>query len=134
MTLILAILLTALTTLTESELDSMDSGIVKPSSPLVSFLERVQEAAFKTLGKESDFDPKTYMDLPLKLNSSETEDAFNKVAAGDLKCFIERYFDGAGDDLDYLVPNDFVAEPEDFLPKVKHPEVRSWAPQIEVLK
>lgn len=112
------------------------SGLVKVSSYLVSFLERLQETAFDTFGK-SNFDPKTYVDMPLKFSLSETEAAFDKlprpVSVEDLKCFVETYFGGAGDDMDYLVPEDFVEEPDGFLAKVKHPEVRAWALKVHSL-
>ncbi|KAJ1438045.1 Six-hairpin glycosidase superfamily [Sesbania bispinosa] len=115
---------------------TMSMDHVKPSTPLVSFLERLQETAFKTFGN-SNFDPKTYVDLPLKFSLSVTEHAFQNlpkdtngsVPVDDLKRFLEAYFEGAGDDLVYLEPEDFVPEPEGFLPKVKHPEIRAWALQ-----
>ncbi|KAJ7952181.1 Trehalase [Quillaja saponaria] len=117
-----------------------DSGPVKPSTPLLTFLERVQETAFNTFGK-SNFDPKLYVDLPLKLNLSTTEEALNKlprsengsVLAKDLEDFIEQYLEGAGDDLEYLEPKDFVPEPEDFLPKVENHEIRAWALEVHSL-
>ncbi|KAI4315561.1 hypothetical protein L6164_028357 [Bauhinia variegata] len=112
----------------------------KPSSPLVSFLERVQETAFDTLGN-TNFDAKTYVDLALKFDLSATEKAFDKLArsangsvsVNDFNNFIETYFDGAGDDLEYSIPGDFVPEPPGFLPKVKHPEVRAWALKVHSL-
>lgn len=118
----------------------LDPGLVKPSTPLVSFLERLQETAFNAFNK-SNFDPKTYVDLSLKFNLSVTEEAFDKlarcangsVAAEELNGFIERYFDGAGDDVEYWEPEDFVAEPEGFLAKVEHPEVRAWALKVHSL-
>ncbi|XP_061347668.1 probable trehalase [Gastrolobium bilobum] len=126
-------------TVTGSPCGPMDV-IVKPSTPLVSFLERLQETAFNTFG-ESHFDPKTYVDLPLKSNLSVTENAFQKlprnangtVSVEDLNRFIKAYFEGAGDDLVYFEPEDFVPEPEGFLPKVKHPEVRAWALKVHSL-
>ncbi|XP_028789586.1 probable trehalase [Neltuma alba] len=119
---------------------SLDPDLVKPSTPLVSFLERVQETALATVGK-SKFDPKTYVDLPLKFSLSETEEAFDKLArsangsvpADELNGFIERYFDGAGDDVVYYEPEDYVEEPEGFLPKVDDPEVRAWALKVHSL-
>ncbi|RDX83449.1 putative trehalase, partial [Mucuna pruriens] len=113
---------------------------VTPSTPLLSFLERLQETAFKTLGN-SNFDPKTYVDLPLKFPLSVTDDAFQKlprsangsVPVQDLNRFLEAYFGAAGDDLVYLDPPDFVPGPKDFLPKVKHPQVRAWALEVHAL-
>ncbi|KAK7358484.1 hypothetical protein VNO77_00412 [Canavalia gladiata] len=114
---------------------------VTPSNPLVSFLERLQQTAFQTFANNSNFDPKTYVDLPLKFTLSVTEDAFRKlprnangsVSVEDLKSFLEVHFEGAGDDLVYLEPEDFVPEPEGFLPKVKHPQVRAWALEVHSL-
>ncbi|XP_054823242.1 trehalase-like isoform X1 [Prosopis cineraria] len=119
---------------------SLDPDLGKPSNPLVSFLERLQETALITLGK-SKFDAKTYVDLPLKFSLSETEEAFDQLArsangsvpAEEFKGFIERYFDGAGDDVVNYEPEDYVAEPEGFLPKVEHPELRAWALKVHSL-
>jgi len=114
---------------------------VVPTTPLVTFLERVQETALDTFG-EKNFDAKLYVDLSLKLNLSNTEKAFDglprsgengTVSVKDLKEFIATYFDDAGDDLLYYDPVDFVPEPEGFLLKVKNPEVRAWALEVHAL-
>ncbi|KAH8522178.1 hypothetical protein Peur_040719 [Populus x canadensis] len=114
---------------------------VVPTTPLVTFLERVQETALDTFG-EKNFDAKLYVDLSLKLNLSKTEKAFDglprsgengTVSVKDLKEFIATYFDDAGDDLLYYDPVDFVPEPEGFLLKVKNPEVRAWALEVHAL-
>ena len=123
-----------------SRCSSSDEGPVVPTTPLVTFLERVQEAALKTF-TETNFDPKLYVDLSLKLNFATTEKAFDqlqKSANGSLsveglKGFIEKYFGGAGSDLVYVEPVDFVPEPEGFLPKVENPEVRTWALEVHAL-
>ncbi|XP_061361632.1 trehalase-like [Gastrolobium bilobum] len=109
------------------------------STPLVSFLERLQEAAFNTFGL--GVDPKTYVDMPLKLDLCVTEEAFDKlgrsgdgkVSVEELTCFIEEYFERAGDDMEPLEAEDFVEEPEGFLAKVEHPEVREWALKVHSL-
>ncbi|KAF8379991.1 hypothetical protein HHK36_027459 [Tetracentron sinense] len=120
--------------------NSSDSGPVIPSTPLISFLERVQATALDSFG-HSNFDPKLYMDMPLKLDLSATEEAFDKlprsrngsVSVQDLEGFIGSYLDIAGSDLVYVVPVDFVAEPIGFLPKVENPEVRAWALEVHSL-
>ncbi|GLT44799.1 hypothetical protein SLA2020_186760 [Shorea laevis] len=117
-----------------------DSGPVVPVKPLVSFLERVQETAFQTYGS-SHFDPKLYVDLSLRFSLSETMHAFDKllktgkgsVSVKDLDEFIEKYFEGAGRDLVYAEPVDFVPEPQGFLPKVENPQVRAWALEVHAL-
>ncbi|BAT76094.1 hypothetical protein LR48_Vigan01g236300 [Vigna angularis] len=134
--------LTLLTvTATSSSLSSSHCAMaITPSTSLLSFLQRLQKTAFEAFGG-TDFDPKTYVDVPLKFALSVTQDAFQKlprnangtVAAEDLKRFLEAYFGGAGDDLVHLTPHDFVREPEGFLPKVKHPQVRAWALQVHWL-
>jgi alpha,alpha-trehalase len=132
------ILLTLFFTVTVTA-STMDDD-VKPSTPLVSFLEILQHTAFNTFGNHN-FDPKTYVDLPLKFPLSDTDHAFQNlpksstgsVSVHDLNRFIETYFDGAGDDLVYSDPEDFVPEPEGFLPKVKNPEVRAWAIKVHSL-
>uniref|UniRef100_A0A6N2JX87 Trehalase n=1 Tax=Salix viminalis TaxID=40686 RepID=A0A6N2JX87_SALVM len=114
---------------------------VVATTPLVTFLVSVQETALRTFGEEN-FDPKRYVDLSLKSNLSKTQKAFDglprsgengTVSVEDLKVFIATYFDDAGDDLVYYDPEDFFPEPEGFLPKVKNPEVRSWALEVHAL-
>lgn len=120
---------------------SHGSGPVVAPNPLVTFLERVQETALHTYGG-SNFDPKLYVDFSLKKsNLSQTSQAFDKllktgngsVSKKDFDKFIEQHFDGAGDDLVYAEPVDFVPEPKDFLPKVENPEVRAWALEVHAL-
>lgn len=111
-----------------------------PTTPLVTFLERVQETALKSFG-QNNFDPKLYVDLSLKTNLSTTVDAFHKlkrnatgsVQVQDLKDFIKNYFQAAGDDLVHVEPADFEPEPAEFLPKVKNPVVRAWASEVHSL-
>ncbi|KAK4389802.1 Trehalase [Sesamum angolense] len=117
-----------------------DSGPVIPTTPLITFLERVQEAALKTYGHKG-FDPKLYVDMSLKKNLSTTLEAFDKlprtangsISVEELNGFLEKYLGGAAEDLVYVDPLDFCAEPEDFLPKVKSPEVRAWALEVHSL-
>ncbi|KAH9685214.1 Trehalase [Citrus sinensis] len=119
---------------------NFDRGPVVPTNPLVTFLERVQETALATFGQK-DFDPKLYVDLSLKSNLSTTVTAFHKlprnatgsVSIPDFKEFMHEYFDGAGNDLVYAEPPDFVPEPDGFLPKVKNPQVRAWALEVHAL-
>ena len=115
---------------------------VIPTTPLVTFLERVQQTALKTFGEEkTNFDPKLFVDLSLKLDLSTTMEAFDelhKSANGSLSVkqlngFIEKYFEGAGNDTVYVEPVDFVPEPEEFLPKVENKEVRAWALEVHAL-
>ncbi|KAF3434222.1 hypothetical protein FNV43_RR25325 [Rhamnella rubrinervis] len=116
------------------------SGPVTPTTPLVAFLQRVQQVALDTFGP-SDFDPKFYVDLSLKSNLSDTENAFDKlprsengyVPVKDLREYIGKYFEDAGYDLVYAEPEDYVAEPEGFLPKVENPQVRAWALEVHSL-
>lgn len=117
-----------------------DSGPVIPTTPLVTFLERIQETALDTFG-HTGFDPKLYVDMSLKFNLSDTHEAFNKlprtekgsVLASDLNGFFKEYLNAADEDLVYVEPLDFVAEPEGFLPKVDNPEVRAWALEVHSL-
>ncbi|KAL3638313.1 hypothetical protein CASFOL_017684 [Castilleja foliolosa] len=107
--------------------------------PLVSFLERVQETALNTFGPKG-FDPKLYVDMPLKQNLLDTEKAFDplsrkhgSVSPGKLKGFLKEYMDDAGEDLEYVVPADFEDEPKAFLPNVTSPTVRDWALEVHKL-
>lgn len=117
-----------------------DSGPVIPTTPLVTFLETIQETALHTFGHVG-FDPKLYVDMSLKFNLSDTREAFNRlprtnngsVLASDLNGFLEEYLNAAGEDLVYVEPVDFVAEPEGFLPKVENVEMRAWALEVHSL-
>ncbi|XP_058104847.1 probable trehalase isoform X2 [Magnolia sinica] len=117
-----------------------DSGPVKPSTPLISFLERLQATALRTLGP-TGFDPKLYVDLPLKFDLATTEAAFSKLPRSEngsvsvryLEGFLGKYMGVAGSDLVAAEPGDFVPVPEGFLPKVESPEVRAWALEVHSL-
>lgn len=115
------------------------SAPVKPTTPLLSFLQRLQSAAFATLGPDG-FDPKLYVDLPLKTDLAATEKAFARlprsggvIPVSDLERFLGDYFGEAGSDLVHAEPEDFVAEPPGFLPKVENPKVRAWALEVHSL-
>ncbi|KAG6636500.1 hypothetical protein CIPAW_11G115500 [Carya illinoinensis] len=79
--------------------------------------------------------------MSLKFDLSTAESAFNKlpksengsISVEDLKVFMEKYLEGAGDDMVYVEPVDFVPEPEGFLPKVENAEVRTWALEVHAL-
>ncbi|KAK6783477.1 hypothetical protein RDI58_021274 [Solanum bulbocastanum] len=119
---------------------SIDKGPVIPTTPLVIFLEKVQEAALQTYGHKG-FDAKLFVDMSLRENLSETVEAFNKlprivngsVSKSDLDNFIGSYLRSPDEDLVWVEPMDFVAEPEGFLPKVKNSEVRAWALEVHSL-
>ncbi|TMX01809.1 hypothetical protein EJD97_023550 [Solanum chilense] len=119
---------------------SIDKGPVIPTTPLVIFLEKVQEVALQTYGHKR-FDAKLFVDMSLRKNLSETIEAFNKlprivngsVPKSDLDGFIGSYLSSPDEDLVYVEPVDFVAEPEGFLPKVKNSEVRAWALEVHSL-
>lgn len=110
------------------------------SSLLLSFLQRVQEAMLATFGPK-DFDPKFYIDLPLRFSLLQTRKAFrelcllqsNSLSPDHLTAFINEYFDDPGSDLMLYSPQDFMAEPEGFLPGVQHPEIRGWSLQVHAL-
>lgn len=118
----------------------IDSGPVIPTTPLVIFLEKLQETALNTYGHKG-FDPKLYVDMSLKFNLSDTHQAFNKlprtdngsVLAPHLDGFLSEYINAAGDDLVYVEPVDFVAQPVGFLPDVDNLEVRAWALEVHSL-
>ncbi|KAK4338529.1 hypothetical protein RND71_043016 [Anisodus tanguticus] len=120
--------------------ETCKKGHVIPTTPLVIFLERVQESALQAYGHKG-FDPKLFVDMSLRKNLSETVEAFNKlprtvngsISVNDLDGFIGNYLGGADEDLVYVEPVDYVAEPEGFLPKVKNSEVRAWALEVHSL-
>lgn len=116
-----------------SQMTSCSRGPTKPTTPLLSFLVRLQSEALRTLGP-TGFDPKLYVDLPLKRPLSSTQSAFDglqrvngSIPVSDLDGFIKEYFGEAGSDLIADDPTDFVPEPDGFLPKVENPQVRAWA-------
>ncbi|KAG6501496.1 hypothetical protein ZIOFF_041377 [Zingiber officinale] len=119
--------------------DMADAVRSTPITPLIAFLQSLQSAALASLGS-SGFDPKVYVDLPLKQDLASTQAAFDAlprvdgvVPAATLQRYVDEYFGAAGSDLVVAQPVDFVAEPEGFLPKVERPEVRSWALQVHAL-
>ncbi|XP_060206753.1 trehalase-like isoform X3 [Lycium barbarum] len=117
-----------------------EKGPVIATTPLVSFLERVQESALQAYGQKG-FDAKHFVDMSLRKNLSVTVEAFDKlprtvngsILANDLDGFIVNYLRKVDEDLVYVEPVDYVAEPEGFLPKVKNPEVRKWALEVHSL-
>lgn len=127
-------------TVTANACDPKGSDPIVPTTPLVKFLERVQETALQTYGGKG-FDPKLYVDLSLKRNLSITAESFEKlprnkngsVPAVELNRFVEEYLGGAEEDLVFVGPVDFVVEPEGFLPKVKSPEARAWGLEVHEL-
>ncbi|XP_056174090.1 probable trehalase [Syzygium oleosum] len=110
------------------------------STPLLDFLERLQETALAAFGPRN-FDPKLYVDLYLRSDLEAVERAFaglprspnGSVSAGDLERFIASHLGAAGSDLVYAQPADFVPEPEGFLPRVRNPAVRAWALEVHAL-
>ncbi|XP_073133142.1 trehalase [Henckelia pumila] len=121
-----------------------DSGLgpVIPTTPLITFLERLQETAFKIHGQPKEFDPKPYVDLSLKKDLRVTVEAFEKlprnengsVTVKELNSFVEEYLNSDSDEgLMHVKPADFVAEPEEFLLKVENMEMRAWALEVHSL-
>ncbi|CAI0408819.1 unnamed protein product [Linum tenue] len=123
--------------------DVVDATVV-PTTPLLAFLERLQETALQTLGKKG-FDAKYYIDVSLKSDLSSAQKAFDElpkrsrpngsvaVPVEDFEKFVTEYLEPAGSDLVAHEPVDFVAEPDGFLPKVENPEVRAWALEVHSL-
>ncbi|KAL8150297.1 hypothetical protein V2J09_020105 [Rumex salicifolius] len=114
---------------------------ITPSIPLLNFLQLVQETALKTFGP-TRFDRKIYIDLSLKFDLPKTEQAFENLQRDqngavsreeELESFLGEFFNGAGEDLVYVEPVDFVAEPDGFLALVENVEVREWALQVHSL-
>lgn len=109
------------------------------TDPLLSFLQRVQLAALRSMG-HANFDPKLYVDLPLKTDLSTAISAFDTlprqsgtIAVSDFNKFLEDYLDEAGSDLVYAKPMDFKPEPEGFLVKVENEVMRGWALEVHAI-
>lgn len=119
-----------------------DSGPVVHTTPLVTFLQRLQLTAIRSCPKKPD--PKVYIDLSLKLphDLSTVESVFDDLTAGSrdmsvpvekLKKFVNEYFDPAGKDLVHHEPEDFVSDPTEFLLNVENKQVRVWAREVHCL-
>ncbi|XP_059276396.1 probable trehalase isoform X1 [Lycium ferocissimum] len=136
----LFMLFTAMNTIEAETCTYTEKGPVIATTPLVSFLERVQESALQAYGQKG-FDAKHFVDMSLRKNLSVTVEAFDKlprtvngsILANDLDGFIVNYLRKVDEDLVYVEPVDYVAEPEGFLPNVKNPEVRKWALEVHSL-
>ncbi|CAH8314172.1 unnamed protein product [Eruca vesicaria subsp. sativa] len=118
-------------------------GPVVQTTPLVTFLQRVQLTAHLSYPKTQTPDPKFYIDLSLKPphHLSTIESAFNDLTSGSrdltvpvdkLEKFVEEYFDD-GKDLVPHEPEDFVSDPSEFLLNVENDQVREWAREVHVL-
>ncbi|KAL6545507.1 Trehalase [Orobanche gracilis] len=139
--LLLYCLLTFIMTSSEPSSPCKHMGpVIKSTTPLITFLELLQETALTTFG-EKNFDPKLYVDLSLKFDLSTAEKAFDElkrsengtVPAKDLHEFIATYFDDPSKDILHYDPPDFVPEPDGFLSKVENKEVRIWALEVHSL-
>ncbi|XP_078154536.1 putative trehalase [Carex rostrata] len=109
------------------------------TDPLLSFLQRIQSAALCSMDP-TDFDPKRYVDLPLKTDLPAAISAFNSlprqsgtIPISDFNNFIKHFFDEANSDLVYSKPVDFEPEPEGFLVKVENEVMRGWALEVHAL-
>lgn len=113
---------------------------VVQTTPLISFLEKLQKTAHATFNG-AKFDPKVYIDMSLKFDLGKTEAAFDKmikfnngsVPVHAFNDFTHKFLNKAGSDLVYHEPEDFVAEPPGFLPNVENPRVRAWALEVHSL-
>ncbi|KAJ3690351.1 hypothetical protein LUZ61_019515 [Rhynchospora tenuis] len=118
---------------------TLNISMATETDPLLAFLQRVQSDALRTMGP-TNFDPKLYVDLPLKTDLSIAVTAFNSlhrrsgtISLSDFNKFLEEFFDEAGSDLVYAKPVDFKPEPEGFLVKVENEEMRKWALEVHAI-
>ena len=80
-------------------------------------------------------------DLPLLCDAAAVNASFIALskesngfpANATLQQFVAANFGTAGSDFESAVPDDFSAEPEDFLPNVTDPAIRQWALQVNGL-
>lgn len=108
--------------------------------PLVGFLTRLQAAALRSFGPDG-FDPKVFVDMPLRSELAVVEAAFDGlprrkdgvVPARELRVFMKRYLGEAGSDLVAASPGDFVEVVSGFLLNVKSGRVREWAVEVHGL-
>ncbi|KAF3328137.1 putative trehalase [Carex littledalei] len=109
------------------------------TDPLLSFLQRVQSNALRSMGP-TNFDPKLYVDLPLKTDLPAAISAFNSlprqsgtIPISEFNTFLTQFFEEAGSDLVYAKPVDFKPEPEGFLVEVENEVVRRWALEVHAI-
>lgn len=117
-----------------------DHGPVVPTTPLVIFLETIQQTALKTFGPKN-FDPKVYVDLSLKFDLPIVKQGFTdiprtangSVSVSDFNGFLNKFMNGVHEDLVYVEPVDFVVEPNEFLTNVVNGNVRDWGLEVHSL-
>lgn len=115
--------------------------VMRNHTDLESFLVMVQSAALQVEGENGEFDPKVYVDLPLKSPLPSTEAAFvdlwrnnnGSVETDEFNRFINDFFDKPGSDLLPDNLTDFKPEPERFLPNVTNPDAREFALKMHSL-
>ncbi|CAL5001319.1 unnamed protein product [Urochloa decumbens] len=114
------------------------SGKLEPTTTaLIELLLRVQSTALRALGPDG-FDPKRYVDLPLSTDARAAAAALPSPdkpppSRAEMERYLARYFGAAGSDLAEASPEDFVAEPRGFLPRVRSRAARAWALEVHAL-
>jgi hypothetical protein len=123
-------------------LEAFNGSSSPPGIQLLQLLIAIQAASLASLGGGPDFDPKYYVDLPLKYPVDTTAEAFSSlprtlpsgtISSDTLQRFLEENFGIPGSDLVACRPQDYTPEPVDFLPSVYNPEARRWALKIHSL-
>ncbi|CAK9233574.1 unnamed protein product [Sphagnum troendelagicum] len=123
-------------------LEAFNGSSSPPGIQLLQLLIAIQAASLASLGGGPDFDPKYYVDLPLKYPVDTTAEAFSSlprtlpsgtISSDTLQRFLEENFGIPGSDLVACRPQDYTTEPVDFLPGVCNPEARRWALKIHSL-
>ncbi|KAL3152867.1 hypothetical protein ABBQ38_012177 [Trebouxia sp. C0009 RCD-2024] len=110
---------------------SNESDTIWTSGPLLEAVE--------LMGVFSD--SKTFVDMPLLKDAAAVNASFNALpkeangfpANATLQKFLAANFGAAGSDFESAVPDDFSAEPDNFLPNVTDPAIRKWALQVNGL-
>lgn len=116
-------------------------GLSTGVSKLLTLLVTIQAAALASFGGGPAFDPKYFVDIPLRFSVNETKRAFealprlpnNTIDPRELEQFVQEYFNAAGSDLILSTPKDFIPNPPNFLPRVQNLSARKWALQIHGL-
>ncbi|XP_024529022.1 probable trehalase isoform X2 [Selaginella moellendorffii] len=114
--------------------------VMRNHTDLESFLVMIQNAALQVEG-DHDFDPKVYVDLPLKHSLPSTKEAFvslfqnnnGSVDTGEFNHFLNEFCDKPGSDLLPDNLTDFKNEPEGFLANVTNPAARDFALKMHSL-
>lgn len=109
-------------------------------SSLLAFLVALQTAVLSSSGNSDliSFDPKTYVDIPLRKPLNETESAFlaldrssnGNIPIATLQRFVADHFDSPGSEVVFHRSSDYTQTPPRFLSNVHNEVAFNWAHHV----